>query len=370
MSISRASSMPTQTAAAPAPPPPNPRKSKDDDGITMYKTMTFTYLAERSQVPSSQLRQCKFPANTRGFLYWHSGLPQPTAKSASGEQEIPPPTAVSSIRFSLLPNPRPSKLQSEGSDLLPTGGPWIIPLLSLLTKPKYDPIRQLLLDDALIAPSLLESIDGLKTTGSVFARLGEPWLCDFTWKTFLMQFEDGGGGEVMLTLTDSKETRNKKSGVTGYEGIGIVQLHRITNVPEAYSYPGGSTLWPSSTSPRASTTTDHNDRFREPANRNLKPTNPRAWFVLKVLDVLTRSPSPSQTPLGSPYPSDTPDTYLLSQTTNTFFRTCNPHTQREDIWAWSTRMDLVPPELLDRLAEVEWEDVLRARRDIRGEEDV
>jgi hypothetical protein len=91
-----------------------------------------------------------FPEGTRGFLYYHS----PEASD--------PPTA-GEIRFRLTTGNDPASF-NQGSDLrAPNGLPWIIHLLATVEntggggKQIYQPIKQLLVDDRLVTPALLET---------------------------------------------------------------------------------------------------------------------------------------------------------------------------------------------------------------------
>ena len=89
-----------------------------------------------------------FPEGTRGFLYYNSP-----------EAGVPP--AAGELRFRVIPENAPASFV-RGSDLLmETGLPWSVPLLTMVErsdgvrKGRYQPIRQLLLDDGLITPALL-----------------------------------------------------------------------------------------------------------------------------------------------------------------------------------------------------------------------
>ena len=85
-----------------------------------------------------------FPDGTRGFLYYQS--PIPGAPPAAGD-----------LRFRLTPGNDPASF-NQGSDLqLPNGLPWGASLLTIAHRQCYQPIRQLLIDDGLVTPALLET---------------------------------------------------------------------------------------------------------------------------------------------------------------------------------------------------------------------
>ncbi|KIM86971.1 hypothetical protein PILCRDRAFT_815419 [Piloderma croceum F 1598] len=92
-----------------------------------------------------------FPQGTRGFLYYNS--PKAGDPPAAGE-----------LRFRLISGNTPASFV-QGSDLqFPNGLPWCIPLLAMIDKLEnirehrnYQSMRQLLLDDGLVTPALLET---------------------------------------------------------------------------------------------------------------------------------------------------------------------------------------------------------------------
>jgi len=100
----------------------------------------------------------RFPEGTRGFLYYNS----PKAG-------VPP--AAGDLRFRLMPGNTPASF-AEGSNLqLETGLPWSIPLLTMVERSgsvregrHYQSIRQLLLDDGLVTPALLETCASMLNT--------------------------------------------------------------------------------------------------------------------------------------------------------------------------------------------------------------
>ena len=85
----------------------------------------------------------RFPAGTRGFLYYH--LPTDSMPSAAGE-----------IRFRLTPGDNPQSFKLGNDFLQPNGLPWRIPLL-VMTKngQNHAPLRELLLADGLITSALV-----------------------------------------------------------------------------------------------------------------------------------------------------------------------------------------------------------------------
>jgi hypothetical protein len=83
-----------------------------------------------------------FPDSTRGFLYYHNLLRNiPT----SGE-----------VRFRITTSNDPSSFAS-GTDLLGlTGLPWRIRLIDIATAKRYNGLRQLLLEDDLVAAEVIQ----------------------------------------------------------------------------------------------------------------------------------------------------------------------------------------------------------------------
>ncbi|TFK18553.1 hypothetical protein FA15DRAFT_760565 [Coprinopsis marcescibilis] len=351
------------------------RKPSSDSA---QRAIVFSYYADRPQSLSGEWIQHKFPVSTRGFLYWHDGYPSPPCSTPSStptpaaRPDVSTPSTTSSIRFSLISTPRPSKVSTEGQDLLtPNGVPWKIPVKSILTKQAYKPLCQMLVDDGLIPCSLVEAVDTMKRSGSAFAKMGEPFLCDLRAKTVLMKYgvdcegkgegmskevgeragEGEGEGEVyspkvllMLNLTGDREAADATGYATGYAGLAILQLHCVTDAPPGYL--GKSTV----------PLTEH--ELLEPVKK--KPKSPLVLFVLKVVDILTQAPShPSTTTTKSRYPPP--------QTPNSLLKTYDPDTQTEDIWTMSKSSDYLFPEVWEGLGEVEWEYFCRARREARGE---
>ncbi|TFK22313.1 hypothetical protein FA15DRAFT_524393 [Coprinopsis marcescibilis] len=280
------------------------------------RAIDFSYYADSSQPPDTQWLAHRFPVSTRGFLYWHNGQPQPPCSTPSSTSipkahpDVLAPAATSSIWFSLLSSPEHSKIPTEVQDLLlPSGAPWKISIKSLLTKPAYQPLRQMFVDDRFIPLSAVEAVDNMKRTESGFASMGEPFLCDLRAKTVLMKFGVDGEGEgketglgeslghgggcegeakiygqmelLLLNLTNGKEARN---GID-YAGFAILQLHRVTDAPEGYL---GKSIVP---------LTEH--ELLELAKKN--PKSPRVLFVLKILDTLTHSPSHPNPTATSPW---------------------------------------------------------------------
>jgi hypothetical protein len=101
--------------------------------ISNYKSSQFTYSGSSH-----------FPDDTRGFLYYQP--PNPGAPPAAG-----------GLRFRLTPGNDPASF-NQGSDLqLPNGLPWGASLLTIAHWQCYQPTRQLLIDDGLVTPALLET---------------------------------------------------------------------------------------------------------------------------------------------------------------------------------------------------------------------
>jgi hypothetical protein len=101
--------------------------------ISNYKSSQFTYSGGS-----------RFPDDTCGFLYYQS--PNPGAPPAAGD-----------LRFRLTPGNDPASF-NQGSDLqLPNGLPWGASLLTIAHWQCYQPTRQLLIDDGLVTPALLET---------------------------------------------------------------------------------------------------------------------------------------------------------------------------------------------------------------------
>ncbi|KIM86875.1 hypothetical protein PILCRDRAFT_815309 [Piloderma croceum F 1598] len=101
------------------------------------------YICDRNRYP-------RFPKGTHGFLYYQP--PNPGAPPAAGH-----------LRFRVTPGNDPASF-IQGSDLrLPDGLPWGISLLSIVGKSenaksmKMWTIRQLLIDDGLVTPGLLQT---------------------------------------------------------------------------------------------------------------------------------------------------------------------------------------------------------------------
>ena len=87
----------------------------------------------------------RFPDGTRGFLYYQP--PNPGAPPAAGN-----------LRFRLTPGNNPASFNQGGDLQLPNGLPWGASLLAIARWPRrYQHIRQLLIDDGLVTPALLES---------------------------------------------------------------------------------------------------------------------------------------------------------------------------------------------------------------------
>ncbi|TFK18555.1 hypothetical protein FA15DRAFT_675179 [Coprinopsis marcescibilis] len=338
------------------------------------KRISLNYYSDRQQLSNKQWHQHQFPANTRGFLYWYNGRPRPPLSSLeSNSATLPPSSALfptSGIRFSVIHTPTPSKIFTDGQDLLlPTGAPWEIPLHSLLIKPKHRIFRQMLVDDGLIPQSVVEEVERVKHSGEVFTNVGQPFLCDFSSKKLYMKVKVGAEGtgdgvlegglqgrRLQFTLADFNSTG--KGGVTGYEGLGILQLYRITGTPQrSLRTPAAS----SSTLPPAPTETARPSKPRTTKD----PKHPRASFVFKVLNVLTQTPLFPR--FTRPHPHPLPQ--ALQQTANSFFKSYNPLTQSENIWMMTTRLDLCPREVWEGVGEVDWADVERARRELKGDEE-
>lgn len=105
-----------------------------------------------------------------GFLYYYH---PPNLPPGCGE-----------IRFRITEHPDPGLFQ-QGSDLLsPYGGPWRMPLPHIS---HYPPIKQVLMDDDLVAPSLFSMIEDarpsdrrLVSNGINLFRIDQPWTLDLS----------------------------------------------------------------------------------------------------------------------------------------------------------------------------------------------
>ena len=93
----------------------------------------------------------RFPEGTRGFIYYRP--PNPGTPSVAGN-----------LRFRLTPGNNPASF-IQGSDLrMPNGLPWGIPLLLIAVKyQSHNFIRQQLIDDGLVTPTLLETSKAMMT---------------------------------------------------------------------------------------------------------------------------------------------------------------------------------------------------------------
>jgi hypothetical protein len=115
--------------------------------ISLKSRMTAYALGCKSTFEGSYYRRQRFPEGTRGFLYYN-------------EPKAGAPPAAGDLRFRVTPGNTPASFV-QGSDLLwPTGLPWSIPLLGMVEKPESvqcQPILQLLLDDGIVTPTLLET---------------------------------------------------------------------------------------------------------------------------------------------------------------------------------------------------------------------
>lgn len=107
-----------------------------------------------------------FPDNARGFLYYHH---PPNTSPACGE-----------IRLRVT-GERETSLFQQGSDLmLSSGVPWRVTLPHIS---RFDPIKQLLLDEGLVAPSLLSMIEAMhpkdathsSSLGLNLFSIDQPW---------------------------------------------------------------------------------------------------------------------------------------------------------------------------------------------------
>lgn len=114
-----------------------------------------------------------FPADTRGFLYYHP--PPPGVNLLAGE-----------IRFRLVEDGDPASFD-RGSDLMsPTGLPWSIHFLSLNCRnARYKGLRDVIALDGLATPKLIENCDSIAIDGNRSTRapivhsLGQPFPASF-----------------------------------------------------------------------------------------------------------------------------------------------------------------------------------------------
>ena len=116
----------------------------------------------------------RFPEGTRGFLYYNS--PKAGVPPAAGE-----------LRFRLMPGNPPAVSFAQGSDLLmDTGLPWHISLLLMVERSEstregrhYQSIRQLLLDDGIVTPALLEMYAAMLNTSTKCPKRGSRIIHSF-----------------------------------------------------------------------------------------------------------------------------------------------------------------------------------------------
>lgn len=131
-----------------------------------------------------------FPANTRGFIYYHP--PPPGINLLAGE-----------VRFRLVENGDPECFE-RGSDLMsPTGLPWFIHFLALNNNKSYKGLRNIALRDELITPPLLEKCDSIEirtARAPVIHSLGQPFPVSFDRRLTVRILADNAK-LVMITST-------------------------------------------------------------------------------------------------------------------------------------------------------------------------
>ncbi|TFK22311.1 hypothetical protein FA15DRAFT_671691 [Coprinopsis marcescibilis] len=330
---------------------------------------------------------CKFPPNTRGFLYFYRGeggatkerpgsLPERSRSSLSDEATMPPRlcenallSSSSAIRFRVIDSSSSSDLGSdyaspssnsatlaftEGRDLdTPSGRPWQIPLHALLSFPIHHPLRDALQAQGMLPTHLVELVDGLKNGHGdcVFETLADPFLCDLESKRFSYVVRTAGhagcdtqGRKGLMTLRLQLVHRSRElAGVsTGYSGLAILQLQRLA--PSPSSPPVAPSTIPPTKSKRAT-------RFRTPP------------LVLRVLRVLT---TPSPTDVGAQNAGELFKLHIPASTTSTIDPSTS-HTPdalsydqgHEETWTYNPKqLDSLPGSLLGGLKRVGMEDVI------------
>jgi len=122
---------------------PSRLRSSDFIDISLRPRMHVYGLNPQIPFQSFYYNSDYFPEGTRGFLYYHS--PKAGVPPTAGE-----------VRFRLTDGNDPASFV-HGSDLLwPNGLPWAIQLFMMTRSQIYQPIKQLLISDALVTPALLE----------------------------------------------------------------------------------------------------------------------------------------------------------------------------------------------------------------------
>ncbi|RDB31076.1 hypothetical protein Hypma_000035 [Hypsizygus marmoreus] len=86
---------------------------------------------------------CRFPENSRGFLYYHRDPNLPLTSGA--------------VRFRVTPNAHALSF-SAGTDLMYSDGrtPWAIWLVTIASTSRYNGLKETLLSDGLVMPELME----------------------------------------------------------------------------------------------------------------------------------------------------------------------------------------------------------------------
>ncbi|KZT30086.1 hypothetical protein NEOLEDRAFT_1174423 [Neolentinus lepideus HHB14362 ss-1] len=159
-----------------------------------------------------------FPADTRGFFYWHI---EPGAPALTGQ-----------VRFRITVSSDPETF-SAGKDLrLPDGDVWALTVFDIARYKSHSLFQDALLSDGLVTEDILDMATGIQSgpvgTSRTVWRFGQTFLVRFEHhKTTIWGVSNSGADKMILDgLFLSRPHRGKP-----YRGLAFLQFERST-LPE------------------------------------------------------------------------------------------------------------------------------------------